>query len=59
MLTDLAIRNLKPQDRAYEAADRDGMYVVVSLTGNKTFRFDYRFKVAAKPSRSGAIRRSR
>jgi integrase len=43
MLTDLAIRNLKPRDNAYKAADRDGMYVVVSPTGNKTFRFDYRF----------------
>ncbi len=43
MLTDLAIRNLKSRDKAYKAADRDGMYVVVSPTGNKTFRFDYRF----------------
>ena len=43
MLTDLAIRNLKPREKAYKVADRDGMYVVVSPTGNKTFRFDYRF----------------
>ena len=40
MLTDLTIRNLKPREKAYKVADRDGMYVVVSPTGNKSFRFD-------------------
>src|SRR5688572_15869284 len=43
MLTDLAIRSFKQRDKAYKVADRDGMYLVVSPTGSKTFRFDYRF----------------
>lgn len=43
MLTDLAIRNLKPREKAYKVADRDGMYLVISAMGNRTFRFDYRF----------------
>lgn len=43
MLTDLAIRSLKPREKAYKVADRDGMYLVISPMGNRTFRFDYRF----------------
>ena len=29
MLTDVAIKALKPKDKLYKIADRDGMYVVV------------------------------
>ena len=42
MLTDTALRNLKPKSRIYKASDRDGMYVAVSPTGAITFRYDYR-----------------
>ncbi|HGQ7767814.1 TPA: tyrosine-type recombinase/integrase [Pseudomonas aeruginosa] len=42
MLTDTALRNLKPKAKPYKAADRDGMYVTVSPTGTVTFRYDYR-----------------
>ena len=42
MLTDTALRNLKPKSKPYKASDRDGMYVTVSTTGTVTFRFDYR-----------------
>ncbi|WP_320442711.1 integrase arm-type DNA-binding domain-containing protein [Herbaspirillum sp. alder98] len=42
MLTDTALRNLKPKSRVYKATDRDGMYVTVSPVGTVTFRFDYR-----------------
>lgn len=42
MLTDTALRNLKPKSLTYKASDRDGMYVTVSPTGTVTFRFDYR-----------------
>lgn len=42
MLTDIAIKGLKPKDKPYKVADRDGMYVSVSKTGTKTFRYDYR-----------------
>lgn len=34
MLSDTSLRNLKPQDKTYKVADRDGMYVTVSPKGN-------------------------
>ncbi|MEI9402089.1 tyrosine-type recombinase/integrase [Mesorhizobium argentiipisi] len=42
MLTDTALKALKPKDKTYKVADRDGMYVTVSPTGLITFRYDYR-----------------
>ena len=40
MLTDTALRNLKPADTPYKVADRDGMYALVSTTGCISFRYD-------------------
>jgi integrase len=42
MLTDAAIKALKPKDKLYKMVDRDGMYVVVQPSGAIVFRFDYR-----------------
>lgn len=42
MLTDAAIKALKPRDKLYKVADRDGMYVVVQPSGGIVFRLDYR-----------------
>jgi len=42
MLTDTALRNLKPGATPYKLADRDGMYVTVSTAGTIAFRYDYR-----------------
>jgi integrase len=42
MLTDTQLRNLKPTDKAFKVADRDGLYVAVSPSGTKAFRYDYR-----------------
>ncbi len=42
MLTDTALKNLKPRATSYKVADRDGMYVTVSPKGTITFRYDYR-----------------
>lgn len=42
MLTDTTLKNLKPKEKPYKIADRDGMYVVVSPSGTVTFRLDYR-----------------
>jgi Arm DNA-binding domain len=42
MLTDTALKQLKPKEKTYKVADRDGMYVTVSPTGLITFRYDYR-----------------
>ena len=38
MLTDTALKNLKPKDAPYKVTDRDGMYVTVSTAGTVTFR---------------------
>lgn len=42
MLTDTQLRNLKPRDKAFKVSDRDGLYVAVSTSGTKSFRYDYR-----------------
>jgi len=42
MLTDTALKALKPQEKKYKVTDRDGMYVLVIPTGAITFRYDYR-----------------
>src|SRR5258707_814727 len=42
MLTDTALRSLKPKEAPYKVTDRDGMYVTVSPKGTITFRYDYR-----------------
>lgn len=42
MLTDAALKNLKPKPKGYKVTDRDGMYVYVSPSGTITFRLDYR-----------------
>ena len=42
MLTDTALKNLKPKDKTYKVTDRDGMYALVKPTGMIVFRFDYR-----------------
>jgi len=43
MLTDAALKHLKPKEKSYKVSDRDGMYVLVSTTGTLSFRLDYRF----------------
>lgn len=42
MLTDSKIKSLKPKDKVYKVADRDGLYLSVSTAGTITFRYDYR-----------------
>lgn len=42
MLTDAKLRSLKPAERAYKVADRDGLHVVVSPSGSISFRYNYR-----------------
>lgn len=43
MLTDKKLKSLKPEDKLYKVADRDGLYVAVTKTGAISFRYDYRF----------------
>ena len=42
MLTDAALKALKPKDKIYKVTDRDGMYVRVAPSGALSFRLDYR-----------------
>ncbi|MDX8468498.1 tyrosine-type recombinase/integrase [Mesorhizobium sp. VK25A] len=42
MLTDIALKKLKPKEKMYKVSDRDGMYATVSPTGQIAFRYDYR-----------------
>lgn len=42
MLTDKAIRALKPRDRPYKASDGLGLYLLVQPTGSRLWRFKYR-----------------
>src|SRR5271154_1263132 len=42
MLTDVAIKALKPKEKDYKVGDRDGMYVHVTTKGALSFRMDYR-----------------
>lgn len=42
MLTDTELRKLRPKEKTFKVADRDGMYVSVSTAGTKSFRYDYR-----------------
>lgn len=41
MLTDTKLRNLKPREKIYKVADRDGLYVAVTPAGAISFRYNY------------------
>lgn len=42
-LTDTAIRNAKPADKATKLADGGGLYLLLTTNGSKWWRLDYRF----------------
>ena len=42
-LSDLKIRNAKPKEKFYKLTDGDGLYLHVTETGGKLWRFRYRF----------------
>ncbi|WP_335339765.1 MULTISPECIES: tyrosine-type recombinase/integrase [unclassified Sphingobium] len=41
-LNHIQITNAKPKDKAYKAADSDGLYLVVQTNGTKLWRMNYR-----------------
>lgn len=41
MLTDAALKKLRPKDKLYKVADRDGLYVSVLTSGVISFRYNY------------------
>ncbi len=42
-LTDTTCRNLKPKDKIYRKADSGGLYLEISPSGGRYWRFKYRF----------------
>jgi integrase len=42
-LTDVTVRNAKPKAKDYKLADGGGLYLLVTTTGGKLWRMDYRF----------------
>jgi integrase len=42
-ITDLAIRNAKPGDRAYKISDAGGLHLLINPNGSKLWRLAYRF----------------
>jgi hypothetical protein len=42
-LTDIKVRTAKPLEKAYKLADEKGLFLQVTPTGSKYWRFKYRF----------------
>lgn len=42
MLTELQLKTIKPKEKAYKVADKDGLYAHVSVKGTISFRYNYR-----------------
>jgi hypothetical protein len=42
-LTALGVKSAKPQDKPYKLSDEKGLYLLVTPSGSKLWRFDYRF----------------
>lgn len=42
-LTDLQVRNSKPKEKNYKLSDGGGLYLLVTPSGGKLWRFDYSF----------------
>ncbi len=43
-LTDTAIRNAKPRDRAYKMFDANGLHIQITPSGSKLWRMKYRYR---------------
>ena len=42
MLTEVKLKNLKPKEKAYKVADKDGLYALVTVKGSISFRYNYK-----------------
>lgn len=54
MLTDVAIRAMKPADKPYKKADSGGLFILVQPNGKKLWRLAYRFHGKQKLLSGGA-----
>jgi Arm DNA-binding domain len=43
MLSDIKIRNSKPREKTYKIYDTRGLYMIVTPTGRRWWRFKFRF----------------
>ena len=43
MLTDIAVKNAKPQEKLYRMFDGQGLYLEINQNGGKYWRIKYRF----------------
>ena len=41
-LSDIKVRNLKSTDKVYKVSDFEGLYILVKVSGAKSWRFKYR-----------------
>lgn len=41
-ISDIKVRNLKPSDKPYKVSDFEGLFVLVKVSGSKSWRFKYR-----------------
>ena len=53
-LTDTAIRNAKPKDKAYKIGDSQGLYLLVNPSGSKLWRVKYRMNGTERKLSLGA-----
>ncbi len=55
MLTVTAIRNAKPRKKPYKMVDEKGLYILISPSGGKWWRVDYRFNGKRKTLSMGTF----
>ncbi|MHB1102416.1 MAG: integrase arm-type DNA-binding domain-containing protein [Devosia sp.] len=54
-LSDFALRNAKPKDRAYRLADGDGLNLLVRPGGSKLWQLRYGFMSVQKGASEGRL----
>ncbi len=42
MLSIIKVKNARSKEKAYKLFDRDNLYLIVRLTGTKSWKFDFR-----------------
>ena len=47
-LTDIAVKNSKPKDKAYKLSDGHGLYLLISTSGGRLWRYDFAFNGTRK-----------
>ena len=55
MLTEMAIKQAKPKDKTYRLADQRDLYLEVTPTGSKYWRYKYRIKSNGQRKKPGVI----